>query len=96
MFNGMRKDNLRSNFDSDGFAKMESFDHLDWVGQRYLQLRLKSEFGLKGRLGCHRVEEVLGSKVEEYIRLCKQAGIKPDEFISINGSGFPDEDDYND
>lgn len=96
MFNGMRRDNLYSDFDSDEFAKMESFDHLDWVGQRYLQLRLNSEFGLKGRLGCHRTEELLGSKMGEYIELCKKAGIKPSEFMSLRGQRYPDEDDLND
>lgn len=96
MFNGMRKDNLRTDFDSDAFAQMDSFDHLDWVGQRYLQLRLKSKFGLKGRLGCHRTEELLGSKMGEYIELCDRVGIEYSEFISLYGQGYPDEDDFND
>ena len=95
MFNGMRRDNLYSDFDSDEFAKMESFNHLDWVGQRYLQLRLNSEFGLKGRLGCHRTEELLGSKMGEYIELCEKAGIKHSEFMSLRGQMYPDEDDFN-
>lgn len=95
MFNGMRKDNLRSDFDSDAFAQMESFDHLGWVGQRYLQLRLNSEFGLKGRIGSHRTEELLDSKMGEYIELCKRVGIGYSEFITLKGNGYPDEDDFN-